>query len=65
MPGAGKAEVYFIAAMMVLILVFSFTASYFFIRQYRREMREKADGAATRGTIEKTPTDAKDPDSKP
>ena len=41
MPGADRAEVYFIGAMMVLILILSFAAVYFFIRQYKKEMREK------------------------
>ncbi|MGB7203642.1 MAG: hypothetical protein WBD16_15460 [Pyrinomonadaceae bacterium] len=41
MPGAGRAEVYFIAAMMVLILVVSAVAVYFFFKTYRKEMREK------------------------
>ncbi len=39
----GYAEIYFIAAMMVLIIVISFAAVYFFFRQYKKEMREKAD----------------------
>lgn len=41
MPGAERAEIYFIAAMMVLILILSFAAVYIFIRQYKKEMREK------------------------
>jgi preprotein translocase subunit YajC len=41
MPGAERAEIYFIAAMMVLILILSFSAVYFFMRQYKKEMREK------------------------
>ncbi len=41
MPGADRAEIYFITAMMILILVLSFSAVYFFVRQYRKEMREK------------------------
>ena len=53
MPSA-EAEVYFIAAMMVLILVVSFAAVYFFVRQYRNEMREKAE-TARRKTAEKEP----------
>jgi hypothetical protein len=44
---SAEAEVYFIAAMMVLILVIGFVAVYFFMRQYRKEMRGKA-GAAKR-----------------
>lgn len=38
MPGSEKAEIYFIAAMMVLILVVSFASVFFFFRQYRKEM---------------------------
>ncbi len=41
MPGAERAEIYFIGAMMVLILILSFAAVYFFISQYKKEMREK------------------------
>jgi len=41
MPGAERAEVYFIVAMMVLILILSFAAVFFFVRQYKKEMREK------------------------
>ena len=41
MPGSERAQVYFIAAMMVLILILSFAAVYIFVRQYRKEMREK------------------------
>jgi preprotein translocase subunit YajC len=41
MPGAERAEIYFIGAMMVLILILSFGAVYFFVRQYKKEMREK------------------------
>jgi hypothetical protein len=41
MPGAERAEVYFIVAMMVLILIVSFAAVYFFFKQYRKEMRDK------------------------
>lgn len=41
MPGAERAELYFIAAMMVLILIVCVIACYFFFRTYRKEMREK------------------------
>ena len=41
MPNATRAEIYFIAAMMVLILVVSFTSVFFFVKQYRKEMRER------------------------
>lgn len=42
MPEQMVSEVYFIGAMMFLILVVCFAAVFFFFRQYRREMREKA-----------------------
>jgi uncharacterized protein YpmB len=45
MPGAERAEIYFIAAMMVLILILSFASVYFFIRQYKKEMRDKKSRA--------------------
>ena len=45
MPGSDRAEIYFIAAMMVLILVVSFTAVYFFARTYKKEMRERKERA--------------------
>ena len=41
MPDAMRAEIYFIGSMMVLILIVSSCATYFFVKQYRREMREK------------------------
>ncbi|MBL8124888.1 MAG: hypothetical protein KIT61_11950 [Pyrinomonadaceae bacterium] len=48
MPGSAKAEVIFIAAMMILILIISFTAVFFFARQYKREMAAKAENAVKR-----------------
>jgi hypothetical protein len=41
MPGTERAEIYFIAAMMVLILILSFASVFFFFRQYKKEMRER------------------------
>jgi Na+/melibiose symporter-like transporter len=41
MPGAGRAEAFFIIAMMILILIGSGLAVFFFFRTYRREMRER------------------------
>jgi uncharacterized protein YpmB len=43
MPNAATAEVYFIAIMMVLILVISFTATFIFFRQYKREMKAREE----------------------
>ena len=42
MSNSAVAELYFIGAMMILILILSVASVYFFMRQYRREMREKA-----------------------
>ena len=41
MPGAERAEVYFIVGMMILIVVICVVAVYFFFKTYRKEMREK------------------------
>lgn len=41
MPGSGAAEIYFIAAMMILILIICGVAVYFFARTYKKEMAEK------------------------
>jgi F0F1-type ATP synthase membrane subunit b/b' len=39
----GWSEAYFIIAMMVLILVLCTIAVYFFMTQYKKEMRERAE----------------------
>lgn len=41
MPGTGRAEIYFITAMMVMILVICAVAVYFFFKTYKKEMKEK------------------------
>lgn len=41
MTNAAVAELYFIAAMMILILILSFGATYIFFRQYKREKANK------------------------
>ena len=41
MTNAATAELYFIAAMMILILIISTVATYLFFRQYKIEMRDK------------------------
>jgi hypothetical protein len=46
MPGSGIAEVYFIAAMMILIMILSVSAVYIFFHTYKKEMREKAERLA-------------------
>lgn len=48
MPGYAVAEIYFIAAMMVLILIICIVAVYFFARTYKKEMREKRERIAAR-----------------
>lgn len=41
MTNIENAEFYFIAAMMILILIISTVATYLFFRQYKIEMRDK------------------------
>ena len=41
MPNSGLAELYFIAAMFVLILIICGAAVFFFFRTYKRENLEK------------------------
>lgn len=59
MSNAATAELYFIAAMMILILILSVSATYIFFRQYKREMKnkdkinEQARAEAERNYVEK------------
>ena len=39
MPNIATAEIYFISLMMILILVICTVATFFFFRQYKREMK--------------------------
>jgi len=56
MPGSATAEVIFIAAMMILILIVSFATVYFFFRQYRKEMRQReARKAVKTAAVEESP----------
>ena len=41
MPGTGRSEVIFVAAMMILIMLLSIAAVYVFFRTYKKEMRDK------------------------
>jgi len=41
MPGFGRAELYFISAMMLLIIIICGVAVYAFFKTYRKEMLEK------------------------
>lgn len=43
MPGSATAEILFIGAMMILILIIAIASVYFFMRQYKKEMRAKAE----------------------
>ena len=43
MPGTERAEIYFITAMMILILVLCVAAVYLFFRQYKKEMRAREE----------------------
>ncbi len=42
MPGSAAAEIYFIASMMILILIISGVTVFFFAKTYRKEMAERA-----------------------
>lgn len=41
MPGAGTAEIYFIAIMMLLILVVCGVTVFFFAKTYKKEMADR------------------------
>lgn len=43
MPLTSRAETYFIAAMMFLILIVCAVSVYFFIKTYKKEMKEKQE----------------------
>jgi hypothetical protein len=55
MSNSAAAELYFIAAMMVLILVLSGASVYFFVRQYRREMRAREAERSNKNAAEAQP----------
>jgi heme/copper-type cytochrome/quinol oxidase subunit 2 len=48
MPLISRAETYFIAAMMILILIVCTVAVTAFIKTYKKEMREKPERQATK-----------------
>lgn len=60
MPPSSRAELYFIVAMMLLILIGCALAVYFFIKTYRKEMKEKQD----RERAKKNPAATNGNDSK-
>ena len=57
MPGSATAELIFIAAMMILILIFSFAAVYFFFRQYKKEIGRKRERAPEKPKSVREPAD--------
>jgi uncharacterized protein YpmB len=57
MPNSATAELYFIASMMILILVVCGVACYFFFKTFRRE-REAKELAALKRKIEKEKAEA-------
>jgi flagellar basal body-associated protein FliL len=57
MPGAGRAEIYFIVAMMILIVILSITAVVAFFKTYKKEMREKAVRESARDSEQTTPAE--------
>jgi heme/copper-type cytochrome/quinol oxidase subunit 2 len=50
MPGNVRAEIYFIAGMMVIILIVCALAVYFFVKTYKKEMRERDKQRAEKQT---------------
>lgn len=48
MPGFGRAELYFISAMMFLIIIVCGVAVYAFFKTYRKEMLEREGRRAKR-----------------
>ena len=50
MPGAERAEIYFITAMMILILVLCVAAVFLFFRQNKKETRERDEAKRTKDT---------------
>lgn len=48
MPGSATAEIYFIVAMMILILIICVVAVWAFFRTYKKEMRERAQREAAK-----------------
>jgi uncharacterized protein YpmB len=58
MPGAGRAEVYFIVAMMILIVVVCSVSLVFFFKTYKKEMREKEARIQAKSVAAKEEKDA-------
>jgi heme/copper-type cytochrome/quinol oxidase subunit 2 len=56
MSNSGLSELYFIAAMMILTLIGSGVAVFFFVRTFKREKREK-EAARKQKIRQKTETE--------
>jgi Tfp pilus assembly protein PilO len=41
MPNSSRAELYFIAAMMILILIMCAVSVFFFVKTYKKEMKAR------------------------
>ena len=54
MPGSGRAEIYFIAAMMLLIVVLCIVSVFVFFKTYKKEMREKAEREGAKAEAKKS-----------
>lgn len=54
MPNSGLAEIYFIAAMMILITIICIVAVFFFFRTFARERAEKKDHAVKKSPEKET-----------
>ncbi|HTK27603.1 MAG TPA: hypothetical protein VL327_13645 [Pyrinomonadaceae bacterium] len=57
MPGATRAEIYFIVAMMILIFILCGATLYFFFKTYRAEMKEKREREARKAEKKAAPAD--------
>lgn len=57
MPGAGTAEIYFIAIMMLLILLVCGVTVFFFAKTYKKEMadrKKRSEGKSDQAETEKS-----------
>lgn len=57
MPGATRAEIYFIVAMMILILILCGFTLYFFFKTYKHEMNERREREARKAAQKAASTD--------
>lgn len=59
MPYSSTAELYFIVAMMTLIIVVCAVACFLFFRTFKREKQSKLEAAAKKKNVQKTVETAK------